>query len=148
MTHHIVEHSAPLKFPFPEPRLVRAAVLFCGSSQIGTAGNRCSSCPDDLFSPDPGRSKDLVFAVAGQKAGLLDQLQHPFGLLDIPSQGFLAGDAEKLSFAGLHSLNDLFHIFQPAKVRSTNPDSIYGRISDHLGQGFIDFCFSHVEFSG
>ena len=66
VAHHVVQDAAALQRAVPEPRHVRAAVLFGRARQVRAAGDRCAARPDELAPARHRRREDLVLEIPVQ----------------------------------------------------------------------------------
>ena len=99
MTHHVIEHAAALQLALPEPWAMGSAMLFGGARKIRTAGERCRTCPDNMFSACNIRREHLIFEISVQHTGLFYHLDHAASLGDVARQRLFAGDADEFAFA-------------------------------------------------
>src|SRR4051812_47980957 len=101
VAHHVVQHSSALEIAAPEPRHVRAAVLFAGAREVRPAGRRSATRPEQRVPRFDLRSEDLVLEVSRRDADLLRQADDFPRFADVAGQRLLAGNAEELTAAAL-----------------------------------------------
>src|SRR5258706_15927636 len=99
MTHHVVENSAALLRPLPEPRHVWTAVLFSSASEIRSPGERSTSRPDKLLAARDIRSKELILHVTGIQPRTFCETRDHFCLGDISRERLLACETAQLPAA-------------------------------------------------
>ena len=80
-----------------------------------------------------------------QQIRLSDQLHHLARLGHVAGQGLLAGNAHQLADAPLEGFHDFFHVLDPSVVGSADPETVDGRIGNHLGNGSIGLGFTHPQ---
>jgi len=83
-----------------------------------------------------------------QQIGLLQQLDHLAGFRHIPGERLFARDSDQLTNAAFERVDDLLHVLHTPMVRTTDPQAINGRVSNHVRDGCIGLGLTHVQASG
>ncbi len=149
VAHHVVQHTAALELPVPEPRHVRPAVLLRRARQVGSA--RSSAAPRlqtiSLPRTTPGR-EELVLEVAVEQADLLDQLEHPARFRGVASERLLARHTRRSSpLPDSMASDDLLHHLDPGEVGRADPECVDAGIGHHLGDRAIDLGVADAELA-
>ena len=117
VTHHVVEYAAPLEVALPEPRPMRPTVLFGGTGEVRSPGERGAAGPEDGATVLDLRREDLILEVPVIECGSLHESGDVHRLRDIAGQRLLARDAHEPPESVLHGVDDGLDILHPGKVR-------------------------------
>lgn len=128
VAHHVAQHAAALLLAIPEPRLVRAGVLFCTSRDVGRACLGSAAPPDELMRASDGGRVDLVLEVGVQQADRFDELEHFLCFGNRAAERLLDCDAREAG-PGSHFFDDGANHVETGVVRCQYPHGIHALIA-------------------